>query len=91
MSLPVMTQGPGHFIQDPSEEQTKDDIGFTNPNLHRRIDPLDPEDPFLPVPSPLDPNAILPNSYEIGIYGKNSYMTQTVHVHDEYSTTSEIP
>lgn len=82
MPLPTMTQGPGHYVEDPSEELTKDTIGFTGPNLHRRIDPQQP-----PESSP----CLSPNSYSLGIYGMDSYRTVTEYVHDENSTTSEIP
>ena len=79
--FPKVGQGPGYFIAPTSEEQTLDDIGFTNPNLHRRIDPQ----------APTTEGAVAPNSYSIGIYGKNSHRTVTLHLHDEESTTSETP
>ena len=79
--FPRMGQGPGYFIDPASEEQVLDDIGFTNPNLHRRIDPQEPT----------TEGAVAPNSYSIGIYGKNSHRTVKLHLHDEESTTSETP
>lgn len=79
--FPTMGQGPGTYVDSDSEEQVLDDIGFTNPNLHRRIDPQ--PDPF--------PGAVAPNSYSISIHGKDSYRTVTLHTHDEDSDESEIP
>lgn len=64
------------------QEQVKDEIGYTNLNLHRRIDPQQPE----------DPREALPRSYSMGVYdGINSYRTTTIYYHDEESTTCEIP
>lgn len=80
-TFPVLGQGPGHFIPDDGIEKELDDRGFTNPNLHRRIDPKEPTDPEL----------VAPSNYSLGIYGPHSYRTQTLHTHDEESTTSEIP
>ena len=79
--FPTMGQGPSVPVVPNSEEAELDELGFTNPNLHRRIDPQDP----------VDLDAVSPNSYSIGIYGKHSYRTVTIHVHDEDSTSSEIP
>lgn len=64
------------------EEEAKDQLGFTNPNLHRRIDPQ----------TPADPKEVRPREYTIGVYdGINSYRTTQIFYHDEESTTSEIP
>ena len=64
------------------EEEAKDVIGFTHPNLHRRVDPK--------IPS--DPKEVKPRSYIFGVYdGINSYRTTEISYHDEDSTTSEIP
>lgn len=65
-----------------SEEEAKDTLGFTNPNLHRRIDPH----------TPTDTKEVKPREYIIGVYDKiNSYRTTQIFYHDEESTTSEIP
>ena len=56
--------------------------GFVNPNLHRRIH----------TEQPTDPKEVAPREYTIGVYdGIHSYRTETIHYHDEESTTSEIP
>lgn len=76
----VMAQGPATTPLT-VDEQAKDDIGYTNPNLHRRVDPQ----------QPTDPDKVKPDSYQLGIYGTNSYRTTTTYYHDEESTTCEIP
>lgn len=77
---PKMGQGPA--VELTTEEEYKDsEIGFTNPNLHRRVDPK----------SPTDPQEIKSREYNLGIYGTESYRTTTVYLHDEDSETSEIP
>lgn len=71
-----------------------DELGYTNPNLHRRVD----QDPDIPVGSdypfvyydsegvPYKQNVV------IGVWdGVNSYRTTTTFTHDEESTTCEIP
>lgn len=64
------------------EEQAKDDLGFTNPKLHRRVDPQ----------TPTDPREVRPKEYTLGIYDKlHSYRTIETFYHDEESTTCEIP
>ena len=65
-----------------TEEQAKDDLGFTHPNLHRRVD----------VQQPTDPREVAPRKYTVGVYDKiNSYRTTEISYHDEESTTCEIP
>ena len=64
------------------EDQAKDDLGFTNPNLHRRVDPH----------PPTDLKEVRARNYTIGVYDKlNSYRTTEIFYHDEESTTCEIP
>lgn len=70
------------------------EFGYTNPDLHRRID-NDPE--YIPgVHYPFvkyDENGIpYKQDVVIGVWdGVNSYRTTTSYVHDEESTTCEIP
>lgn len=74
-----------HGVAVPADDEAleKDQIGFTNPNLHRRIDPQ--------IPTATS-GEVAPREYIIGVYdGLNSYRTETIHYHDEESTTSEIP
>lgn len=69
------------------------DFGFTNPNLHRRIDdalpPAGSDYPFVYYDSDGNP---YPQSIVLGVWdGVNSYRTTQVFTHDEESTTCEIP
>lgn len=52
-----------------------ENIGITNPNLHRRVES--------------DPAS--GQTYSIGIYGTHSYRTTTTSLHDENSDSSEVP
>ena len=80
--------------------KAKDDLGFTNPNLHRRVDPQAPPDPTDPNYDPTDPTSvdraylnkeIAPRDYDLTLQGVNSYRTTTYNVHNEESVTVEIP
>ena len=64
----------------------KDVAGFTNPNLHRRIDPQEPEQDENPLNQ-----EVAPRDYKLEIHGVHSYRTTTYNVHDEDSITTEIP
>lgn len=81
-------QGTDVFVQPDTSSLAdedaleKDEIGYTHPNLHRRIDPQEP--------SP-DSGEVAPREYRLNIYGKNSYRTTVINTHDEDSETSEIP
>ena len=77
----VMVEPNTSHLAD-EDELEKDGIGFTHPNLHRRIDPQQPEE---------DSGELQPRSYTVNIYGGDSYRTTTIYVHDEDSETSEIP
>lgn len=81
---PRVGQGPARPATE--EELAKDTLGFTNPNLHRRIDPHDP-------PIVEDPKAqeLKPRDYELTIQHLHSYRTTTINSHDEESTYSEVP
>lgn len=70
----------GYMTPLTDEEQKKDDVGFTHPNLHRRITETERETP-----------EVEPRDYKVIIQGLNSIRTTIKHVHDEESTTSEIP
>lgn len=75
-------QGPAKVVDDNSDEMVKDEFGYTNPNLHRRVDASHDHIPA---------NESSPRNYELGIYNLNSYRTVTRHTHDEESETCEIP
>ena len=78
ISIPTTSHGVAKPVTD--EERAKDNIGFTDPNLHRRIDPSHPEE------------ETADRKYTLGIYdGIHSYRTVEKFHHDEESTTCEIP
>ena len=76
--IPPMAQGPAHLATP--EELQKDIVGYTNPNLHRRIDPQPREEP-----------EVSPREYLLSVGGVDSYRMTKITTHDENSTTSEIP
>ena len=79
MELIPMGQGPAK--QANQEDLDRDIIGFTNPNLHRRID----------IPSNDFTSPILSKNVTVGIYGQDSYRTVEEILHDEESIIDEIP
>lgn len=80
MEFPKTAQGAA--VPADSEALEKDEIGFTNPNLHRRVDPQ--------PPAP-DSGEVAPRDYILSVQGVNSYRTEIIYTHDEESTTCEIP
>lgn len=77
---PKVGQGPA--VKASEQDTHKDmEIGFTHPNLHRRIDPKPPK----------DTKEVEIRKYNIGIYTTDSYRTTEISFHDEDSETSEIP
>ena len=75
-----MAQGPAVLAN--SVDIDHDVAGITYPNLHRRIDNED---------TPIEDDEVAPDTYDITVKGVNSYRTTNHTVHDEASTTSEIP
>lgn len=69
---PTMTQGPW-VIADPVAE-AKDELGFTHPNLHRRLDAKMPD----------DEEEILPREYVVDLMNVNSYRTTKYRTHVDY-------
>lgn len=69
-------------------------MGYTHPNLHRRIDDnpvYDPTKDYSFAYKDKDGN-YYKQSVVIGVWdGLNSYRTTTTYTHDEESTTCEIP
>lgn len=66
----------------PEEIAKETNPGYTKPNLHRRIDNES---------TPLSPEEVKPDTYELSVGGISSYRTTTHTIHDEDSETSEIP
>ena len=58
-----------------SNEQHLDDLGYTNPNLHRRID----------VTLPKDVKELVPRKYRLEIDHYNSYRNVEVTTHLDYT------
>ena len=77
---PLVGQGSAKLAND--EDLQRDNIGFTNPNLHRRVDPQPPES---------DSDEVAPRDYMFAIQSTDSYRTTEIITHDEESVTSEIP
>lgn len=70
-------QGPATPVND---GRTFEDLGYTNPDLYRKVDPRERDFP-----------EVAPRQYDLGIYSKDGYLTTTKLVHNEKSTTTEIP
>lgn len=69
-------------------------IGVTNPNLHRRVDNVISCVGYAVVGEARvlnSPFELHPRTYLLGIYNDRSYRTTITYVHDEDSTTSEVP
>ena len=79
-----MAQGPAKPATPEEIAKETDPIyeGKTKPNLHRRIDNES---------TPLSPEEVKPDTYELSVGGVSSYRTTTHTIHDEESTTTEIP
>lgn len=70
------------------------DFGYTNPNLHRRLDPdaVAPEGSDYKFVHYDKDGRPYKQKVTIGVWdGVHSYRTTTTYTHDEESTTSEIP
>lgn len=76
----VVPYGQGKAKPATEDDLNKDNSGFTNPNLHVRIDVKSTE-----------PGQVEPPKYDIGIYGYDQYRIKTTYIHDENSDDSEIP
>lgn len=76
--IPIM--GQGNAKPATSEDKTRDDVGFTNPNLHERIEMnSQPEGEFKP------------RKYHVSIQGVNQYRTTESFLHDDEVNEDEIP
>jgi hypothetical protein len=76
-----MAQGPAKPAT-PEEIAKETDPGKTKPNLHRRIDNES---------TPVADDELVPDQYSLTVGGISSYRTTTHTIHDEESTTTEIP
>lgn len=78
LNTPKISQGPAKIAD--AEDLLRDENGFTNPNLHRRVETTPPVSP-----------QVFSTTYTIEIESTNSYRTTQQYFHDEESTISEIP
>lgn len=75
---PVIWQGNAVPLSD--EDQKRDDIGFTNPNLHRRVDPH------------MYGEEVQPREYDLFISNLDSYRTtKCIYRNPEDNTDTETP
>ena len=81
MPIDIKYAGQGPWKPAEDEDISKDNLGYTHPNLHRRLD----------IQQPTDPKELLPREYQVGIYGRDSYRTTTIYMHDEDDEYNEIP
>jgi len=81
-NIPYPKTGSGPAVPATDADLARDAIGYTNPNLHRRIDPQEP----LP-----ESEELAPREYVLAIQTVNSYRTMRINYHDENSQTTEIP
>lgn len=81
---PMMGQGPAKLVS--AADLERDELGFTNPNLHRRVDPQDP------LAADDERNQeVAPRGYQLNVQNVHSYRTTTINVHDEDSIYAERP
>lgn len=73
---PAIGQGPAELASP--EDIARDELGFTNPNLHRRVDPKLTDFNY--------PEEFKPREYKLAIQKFNSYRTTTINTHDEDAT-----
>lgn len=83
-SIPVVGQGPA--VPASEDDLARDELGFTNPNLHRRVDPQEP-----PIAEDARDQEVAPRGYQLNIQGVRSYRTTQINVHDEESIYNETP
>jgi len=79
-TYPKLAQGPA--TPATPVDKAHDGGGITYPNLHRRIDNEN---------TPLEEGEVKPNTYSVGVSCLDSYRNTEHIVHDEDSTTTEVP
>lgn len=86
----VRQQDAATPVEEHSVDEINDTIGYTNLNLHRRIQDEGDRDSALVLP---DGTKWLENEYCLTIHGVNSYRTTTYFLHTENSNEfeTEIP
>lgn len=103
----IVTDGGLPLLTDSEEDEIAPNVnlGYTHPNLHRRIDldavptldelvaaGIDPTTHRYPFVYYKEDGTPYRPSIALGVWdGINSYRTTTTYIHDEESTTCEIP
>lgn len=84
--IPQIGNGPADPIENGSLEHIKNQKGFTHPDLHRKIDPADPQHLSEAELAEKSPHELEPRSYSVGIFNNNSYRTthKIVHTEEEF-------
>lgn len=81
--FPQSAQGPAKIAT--AADLAKDKLGYTNPNLHRRVN----------SPAELSTQekaaGVLDKTYKFTVAGTDSYRTVEIITHDEESETDEVP
>lgn len=81
MPTEMPKMGQGYAVPASEEDIQRDLVGFTAPNLHRRVvQPTEPE-----------PGELEPRNYKLLVNGPNSYRITSQYVHSEYGDENEIP
>lgn len=85
-AAPQMGQGPATKIAPGSLDERNNAHGFTHPDLHRVIDPSDPQYLTDAELEEISPHELEPRKYSVGIYGYDSYRTtrRVVHTDQEH-------
>lgn len=78
------TMGQGKAVLADADDLARDELGFTNPNLHRRIELHEPT-------GHENPPEYAPREYSLDLCSVHSYRTTTITLHNEDSIDSEIP
>lgn len=80
VEFPEMYNGPVKPLTP--DEEAKDKLGYTHPNLHRRITTGE---------TYRAPGEILPRKYYLGLHGVCSIRVTETTVHSESAIDEEIP
>ena len=75
-AYPSSQKGP--WVVTSPEDRERDDLGFTNPNLHRRLD----------VKLPQDDLEVIPREYRVNLMNVSSYRTTKKNYHVDYQDLS---
>lgn len=88
---PQYGQGPATPVRTGSIDEKNNKHGYTHPDLHRTIDPEDPQLLSEEDQKKTCPGELAPKDYSVGIHGRNSYRTthKIVHTEEEFLRNTE--